>query len=217
MRQQLIAALIFIRTLLRKKRFLKKLIEIRKLKYNLKVVLGASGISQHGWLATEHGFLNILIEADWSRYFEKHSINRMLAEHVWEHMTVPEGLLASQHSFNFLADGGSIRIAVPDGLNPDLEYINAVKPNGTGPGARDHKVLYTHDSLGQMLESVGFVVRKLVYFDEKGQFHIEKWNVEDGLVRRSLKYDPRNTDSKINYTSLIIDAIKIPGLALGSA
>ena len=137
MRQHLIAALISIRTLLRKKRFLKNLIEIRKLKYNLKVVLGASGISQHGWLATEHGFLNVLIEADWSRYFEKHSINRMLAEHVWEHMTVP------------------------DGLNPDLEYINAVKPNGTGPGARDHKVLYTHDSLGQMLESVGFVVTSI--------------------------------------------------------
>lgn len=38
----------------------------------------------------------------------------MLAEHVWEHMTKEEGIMAAKHCYEFLQDGGYIRVAVPD-------------------------------------------------------------------------------------------------------
>ena len=212
MREQLLAPLVMVRTQLRKRRFKDQLAKNKKSDGDLKVVIGASGVSDPGWLATEYGFLNILNENDWLKYFATDSIDRMMAEHVWEHMTIQDGLHAAENCFQFLNDGGSIRIAVPDGLNPDEKYINAVKPNGTGQGAKDHKVLYTKQSLCHVFESAGFEVDLLEHFDEDGQFHAEAWKPEDGLIRRSLKFDPRNTEGAINYTSLIIDAKKVENL-----
>lgn len=212
MGQKLIAPLVSVRTQLRKRQFKDQLVKSKKSNAELKLVIGASGISETGWLASEYGFLNILIEDDWHKYFKRDSIHRMLAEHVWEHMTIHDGLHAAENCFQFLNDGGSIRIAVPDGLNPDEKYINAVKPNGTGQGAKDHKVLYTKQSLCHVFESAGFEVDLLEHFDEDGQFHAEAWKPEDGLIRRSLKFDPRNTEGAINYTSLIIDAKKVENL-----
>ena len=209
MREQLLAPLVMVRTQLRKRRFKDQLVKNKKSDADLKVVIGASGISDPGWLATEYGFLNILNENDWLRYFATDSIDRMMAEHVWEHMTIQDGLIAARNCFRFLNNGGSIRIAVPDGNNPDLKYIDAVKPNGFGSGAKDHKVLYTQETLCQVFELAGFEVHRLEYFDEAGAFHLETWSPQDGLIRRSLKFDPRNTDGTINYISLIIDAKKV--------
>lgn len=209
MREQLLAPLVLVRTQLRKRRFKDQLAKNKKSNGVLKVVIGASGISDTGWLATEYGFLNILIESDWLKYFETDSIDRMMAEHVWEHMTIQDGLIAARNCFRFLNDGGSIRVAVPDRLNPDVKYIDAVKPNGFGPGAKDHKVLYTKQSLCHVFETAGFEVELLEFFDESGKFLFETWSPGDGLIRRSLKFDPRNTDGAVNYTSLIIDAKKV--------
>jgi len=209
MREQLLAPLVMVRTQLRKRRFKDQLAKNKKSDGDLKVVIGASGISDPGWLATEYGFLNILNENDWLKYFEPDSIDRMMAEHVWEHMTIQDGLIAARNCFKFMNNGGSIRIAVPDGHNPDPKYIDAVKPNGFGPGAKDHKVLYTQETLCQVFELAGFEVHRLEYFDELGAFLFETWSPIDGFIRRSLKFDPRNTDGTVNYTSLIIDAKKV--------
>ena len=198
-----------VRTQLRKRRFKDQLVKNKKSDGDLKVVIGASGISNPGWLATEHGFLNILNENDWIKYFATDSIDRMMAEHVWEHMTIQDGLIAARNCFKFLNNGGSIRIAVPDGHNPDQKYIDAVKPNGSGPGAKDHKVLYTQETLCHIFELAGFEVHRHECFDESGAFLFETWRRKDGLIRRSLKFDPRNTNGNVNYTSLIIDAKKV--------
>lgn len=48
----------------------------------------------------------------------------------------------------------------------------------------------------------------LEYFDENGMFHAQNWDMSDGYVRRSIRYDNRNSDGKPVYTSLIIDAVK---------
>lgn len=37
-----------------------------------------------------------------------------LAEHVWEHMTYEEGCQAAKNCYDYLADGGYLRVAVPD-------------------------------------------------------------------------------------------------------
>ena len=99
-------------------------------------------------------------------------------------------------------------MAVPDGFNPSEEYINYVKPGGTGNGADDHKLLYNYKLMSGFLENVGFKVNLLEYFDENGQFHKAPWDPEDGMIRRSADHDERNRDGKLGYTSLIIDAIK---------
>jgi len=101
-----------------------------------------------------------------------------------------------------------MRLAVPDGLHPNLDYIAYVKVGGHGPGAADHKVLYDYRSMQSMLESVGFQVRLLEFYDEVGSFHTKAWQIHDGPIERSLVHDPRNINGQPNYTSLIVDAIK---------
>lgn len=46
----------------------------------------------------------------------------------------------------------------------------------------------------------------LEYFDEHGQFHAVDWDAADGMIRRSMRYDVRNTPAQPTvYTSLIVD------------
>ena len=97
---------------------------------------------------------------------------------------------------------------MPDGFNPNQEYLDWVKPGGTGDGAKDHKVLYNYKTFKEIFESVGFKVKMLEYYDETGEFHFEEWHPDEGPIKRSKRYDKRNKDGKLNYTSLILDAIK---------
>lgn len=174
----------------------------------LKIIIGASGTHQRGWFSTEENWLNLLKPAHWERLFRPNSLDAILAEHVWEHLTKEEALIAAQTCFRHLRSGGYLRVAVPDGLHPNSRYIEWVKVNGCGRGADDHKVLYTFKSLSQLFESVGFKVNLLEYFDEKGEFHEADWNPEDGRVMRSLRFDSRNQDGIPVYTSIILDAIR---------
>jgi predicted SAM-dependent methyltransferase len=174
----------------------------------LRIVIGASGVSQRGWIATEADFLNLLSENDWTRYFEEGSIDALLAEHVWEHLSRDEGLLAARLCFKYLKPGGYIRAAVPDGLHPDASYIADVKPGGSGGGAHDHKVLYTHETFKALFEEAGFHVALLEYFDEQGDFHCSEWLPSAGRINRSKRFDARNVDGNLRYTSIILDAKK---------
>lgn len=75
-------------------------------------------------------------------------------------------------------------------------------------GADDHKILYTHQSLAQLLIEVGFEVELLEHFDATGVFHFTDWNPSEGMIHRSRRFDERNQNGKLGYTSLIIDAHK---------
>ncbi len=173
-----------------------------------KIVVGAGDIYQKGWLPTDIHQLNILKVHDWKKYFELNSIDIILAEHVWEHLTETDGRLAAENCYKFLRVEGYLRLAVPDGYHPDAEYRRYVSPGGTGPGADDHKVLYTVDSLTKLLTSVGYKVRPLEYFDANGKFHYNEWDERDGKIHRSKRFDERNSGGELKYTSVIIDAIK---------
>jgi predicted SAM-dependent methyltransferase len=193
-----------IRTFIRRRR-------IKRLVANhspCRIVVGASGIYEDGWIATDIDTLNILRLADWERYFAKSPIDAILAEHVWEHLPWEEGILAAQNCYNYLRDGCYIRVAVPDGFHPNPTYIEWVRPGGSGAGANDHKVLYTYQSLSQIFEKVGFHVELLEYFDEQGIFHYNEWNKDTGMIHRSKRFDRRNQDGVLNYTSIILDARK---------
>lgn len=174
----------------------------------VKVVIGSGFTFDKDWILTDIETLNILKRRDWAAYFPENSIDRILAEHVWEHFTEEQGKLAFTNCHTFLKPGGTLRVAVPDGFQPSAQYIEMVKIGGTGDGADDHKMLYTYQSMSAMLEEIGFKVHLLEYFDENGSFHKSPWKKEDGMILRSAENDSRNQNGELNYTSLIIDAQK---------
>jgi predicted SAM-dependent methyltransferase len=174
----------------------------------LKIVLGSSGLHVHDWLLTDMDQLNVVIESDWERYFQRDTVDAVLAEHVWEHLTSEQAMEAARNCYAFLRPGGRLRLAVPDGLHPDPEYIDAVKPMGSAKGSDTHKVLYTCNSLERLLESAGFTTNVLECFDDEGNFVSADWDPRDGMVRRSARFDSRNHDGQLRYTSVIIDAFK---------
>lgn len=176
---------------------------------SLRLVIGSERIAPPlGWIETDLEYLDLLRRSDWDRVFAKNSIAAILAEHVWEHLTPADGLVAAQVCHDYLAPGGYLRIAVPDGFHPDPLYRASVKIGGSGAGAHDHKALYTYRTLSRLIEQAGFTAELLEYFDEAGTFHSVDWNPADGYVQRSRRFDERNRDGQLNYTSLIIDARK---------
>ena len=175
----------------------------------LRIIVGSGGLDYEGWISTDKDTLDIVSSKDWKRYFSRNSISAILAEHVWEHLSVKEGTIAAKHCFEYLGVGGYLRIAVPDGFHPSSYYMELVRPGGCGSGASDHKVLYNYRTLRALFESIGFHVRLLEYFDEKNEFHYNEWDWREGMIRRSLQFDERNRYGQLNYSSIIIDAIKI--------
>lgn len=171
-------------------------------------MIGAGGSRHPGWCSTDRELLDVTRRADFARYWKPSSRRAFLAEHVWEHLTPDQARKANRNCFEFLAPGGWIRLAVPDGLHPDAEYRDRVRPGGKGPGADDHKVLYDYRSLPSTLEEAGFRTTLLEYWDEDGLFHTVPWSLEDGPIERSARTDPRNAGDRLEYTSLIIDAIR---------
>ena len=68
--------------------------------------------------------------------------------------------------------------------------------------------MYDYRTLSALLEKVEFRVRLLEWFDEQGKFHHKDWDVAEGFIMRSTRFDPRNSTNPTAYTSLIVDAIK---------
>lgn len=175
-----------------------------------RIVIGSSSKYDSGWIPTEMEFLNLLKPADWDRFFQRNSLDAILAEHVWEHLTEEEGQDAAKRCFEYLKPGGYLRIAVPDGLHPNPTYLEWVRPRGASPMqlANDHKMLYTYATLKRLLESSGFRVDLYEYFDEAGAFHYSDWDVTAGKIWRSKRFDKRNTGGSLTFTSIILDAVK---------
>ena len=180
----------------------------RKIKGAKKIVVGAGETNYDGWVSLNYEQLNLLDSSSFLKYWKEGSRVTFLAEHVWEHLSLSDGYIAATNCFNFLIPGGRLRIAVPDGLHPDKSYIDNVRPGGIGIGAGDHKLLYDYRSLTRLLKKSGFNTKILEYWDENGKFNVQQWEINDGMVIRSIYHDPRNKNGTPTYTSLIIDAIK---------
>lgn len=179
--------------------------ETKQSSESLKVIVGAGRTRYQGWIATDLPVFDVLKRQHWALLFPPNSIDRMLAEHVVEHLTAVQFRQFLDNARQYLALKGRIRIAVPDGNHPDPTYIANVRPGGLGPSADDHKVLYTCDLIGDLLNQQGFQFELLEYFDRDGRFHRKEWSADDGFVIRSAEHDKRNSDGQLNYTSLIFD------------
>ena len=191
--------------------YLRFLIQIRLRKCRggqLRLIIGSSGTYHAGWISTEESWLDISNSSDWEKYFAPGEIDAIVAEHVFEHIEVSLIQQSLHNIYKYLRPGGYVRIAVPDGYHPSEKYIRQVMPGGTGPGAMDHKSLFTHTSLAAPLTQTGFELIFLEYFDINRKFHKHSWNPKDGLIHRSLEFDKRNLFGTNNYSSIIVDATK---------
>ncbi|MCY4071329.1 MAG: hypothetical protein OXG60_08510 [Chloroflexi bacterium] len=171
----------------------------------LKVIIGAGDTGYENWVATDIPAFHVLKHEHWALLFQPASINRMLAEHVFEHLTVDELGQFLRLARLYIAKDGRIRLAVPDGNHPDANYIEHVRPGGIGEGADDHKVLYNSEKIAHILRECGYEFQLLEYFDASGVLHRESWHAEDGFIGRSAAHDERNVGGKLIYTSLIVD------------
>lgn len=161
------------------------------------------------WVCVDKDILDITNPNEWIKFTQtSDAVDNILAEHVWEHLTDEDTALANENCYKFLKKGGRLRIAVPDGNNPDKEYVERVKPGGSGLGSEDHKVLYNFELMQERLSKAGFKIELVEYWDNEGEFVANEWDAKDGFIKRSKKYDPRNQSGQLNYTSLIVDAVK---------
>lgn len=190
-----------------RKQLLKRAI---KKQSNIKLIVGAAETFQKGWFSTNEQWLDITKNTDWINLFgENKNVTHILAEHVFEHLTKSEASQALDNMVKRLVIGGRVRIAVPDGFNPNPDYIKHVAINGIGDDAADHKQLLNVNTLSEMLIRSGCDIEHIEGYQTNGKLLVKKWDLNDGFVRRSRQ---NKTEETWNFpdasTSLIIDGIK---------
>ncbi|WP_316790743.1 hypothetical protein [Pedobacter frigoris] len=192
----------------------KNILDLIRLKSTIKnghgpfnIIIGAHTTNYENWLPTNIESLNLLDKASFANLFGNKKASRFLAEHVFEHISYENAIVALKNCYQYLEKGGTVRIAVPDGFHPNPDYIDMVKPGGYGAGAHDHKLLYDYKKLSSAFEAAGFRPVLLEYYDEQHKFHYQDWDSAHGHVIRSRRYDKRFHEP-IGYSSLIIDGIK---------
>lgn len=180
----------------------------------MKVIVGAGGTNEPGWLSLEESDLDITNENKWARLFRPGTIDAIVAEHVWEHLTSDEGLQAARNCYRYLKPGGVLRIAVPDELHPSDSYWQWCAP-GIGYNGDDHKVFYNSQSLCGLLRLAGFNCYPREFFTERGEFFSDYVPDENGQIQRTgLTYPTTLKGSVLSfllgapYTSLIVDGVK---------
>jgi len=183
-------------------------------KKEIKIIIGASNTYQKNWYATNENWLDITNEYDWIKIFKKKIvISNILAEHVFEHLTYDECIKALKVINKYMIKNSKIRIAVPDGYNPDPIYLQNVGINGVGVAADDHKQLLNKDILFEILSKSNFKPKLIEGYDANKNLYIEKYLIEDGFVKRSRQNNDPNLEKiwgfRDSKTSLIIDAVKI--------
>ena len=181
----------------------------------IRIILGAAETSQEGWYATNEQWLDITRADHWKNVFHgKKILTNMVAEHVFEHLTYEECQRTLRNISNHMEKEGRIRIAVPDGYNPDPEYLRHVGICGIGDDAADHKQLLNVDILSGLLSEAGFAPTHIEGYTKSGELIQKPHTREDGFIWRS-RINHTAQDNKKPWafpdaqTSLIIDGIKL--------
>jgi predicted SAM-dependent methyltransferase len=171
------------------------------------VVLGASYIDYEDWISTDLPHFNVCKESDWKSLLADVKSDRLLSEHVFEHLTYEQVRIAVRLSYKYLKQGGVLRIAMPDEWNPDQYYYESTKIGGRGYGAEDHYSMWNIESLTQLLQAEGFEVTPLEYWTRERKLVTVPFSDAEGPIRRSIQRTNKVGEIE-NYTSLIVDALK---------
>ena len=179
----------------------------------IRLAIGAESHCSENWIPAASDQIDLANSASWSAFFQKSSVDAILAERVWEHLGEQDSKTAARNCFQFLRPGGYLRVAVPDGFHPSQQRKTLRGVGGSKIGAGGGGWLYNHHSFAEVFLAVGFQVQMIEFFDQEGVFHSNQWDVSKGLVKRSLLFDERNISQPFAYTSLVLDAVK-PGAAV---
>jgi predicted SAM-dependent methyltransferase len=176
----------------------------------LRIIVGAAETWQPGWYSTNEQWLDITKASDWRAVFGgKKILSRVVAEHVFEHLTEPEALAALSNIADHMVGNGRIRIAVPDGFHPDPTYIRHVGIGGIGDDAADHKALLNVETLSELMRRAGFTPHHIEGYDRARQLVTTRWSSDDGYIQRSRQNpDGRVWDFPDASTSLIVDGVR---------
>lgn len=185
----------------------------------MRIIVGAGGMTQDGWVPFEFDNLDIRDRRSWQWHFAPGTVDAVVSEHVLEHLYLAEAAAAARNVYEFLRRGGHWRIAVPDGYNPDPHYHEHSRPGGQyqtfcqpifGEGP-PHRVFYDVDSLTRLLTDAGFTIRPLEWHTRDGVLHRTNWKHADGFIKRSIGTEHISNMRLLlgfDNTSLIVDAIK---------
>lgn len=179
----------------------------------IRIILGAAETFQPGWYSTNENWLDVTNAKHWQKVFNnKPLLTHAVAEHVFEHLTYEEAQRALRHINQHMPVGGRVRIAVPDGYNPDPTYIRHVGINGIGDDASDHKQLLNVDVLSGLLTEAGFTPELVEGYSKDGTLVQRPYSTDDGFIMRSranpLLKDRKHWDFVDAETSLIVDGRK---------
>jgi len=175
--------------------------------------VGSSSLIAPGWVGSDIADLNVISWDNWQYVTPKDGFDVIFSEHMFEHLTPIETLLTATWMFKSLKPGGRVRVAVPDGLKPNKDFLYYIglhfdREKDQNRQGHPHKMIWSYETLSEMFTVVGFRVELLEYWDGF-DFHATNWDVAYGKVRRSTRFDERNQGAdKTAYSSLIIDAIK---------
>ena len=101
---------------------------------------------------------------------------------------------------------------MPDGFNPNQDYIRHVEIAGIGPDASDHKQLLNSISLQKLMTNAGFSTTLIEGYSKNGKLTSLDFDPKDGFILRSRR-NPNQISAegwtfKDAQTSLIIDGLK---------
>jgi predicted SAM-dependent methyltransferase len=171
----------------------------------LNLMIGGGQTAYDGWIFTDRDFLDVTQPDQWAALFAPDTIDRILSEHMLEHLSESQAETTLRACHRYLKPGGLLRLAVPDGYRRDAAYVAEAAPPNDG-----HQVFYNIDTLTSLLSSLGFTVTPLEYFDANERFHARPWDESEGMIMRSVRFDTQKDFQRgdLFYTSLIVDARK---------
>ena len=130
----------------------------------MKIIVGAGKTKYNGWVSTQENELNLLNLEQWERLKENEEIEAILAEHVWEHLSLEDGIKAAENCYKFLKPGGYVRCAVPDKNFKNALYQSMIKVGGPGHEshqAAEHKMVYYYNNLVKVFDTLEGVINNL--------------------------------------------------------
>ena len=183
------------------------------LEKDIKLILGAALTNQKGWFSTNEEWLDIANKKHWERLFHtKNSVNNIVAEHVFEHLTIDEMKNSINLIYMYLKKNGTLRIAVPDGNHPDPIYRCNTGIKGIGADASDHKQFIKFEFINNLLQEIGFETKIREGYLKDGTLIKSDIEIDLGFIKRSRSNNffdfKEGWDFYDSNTSLIIDCIK---------
>ena len=195
-------------------RYIKIKIYLKFTKNNINLIVGAALTTQRDWFSTNEEWLDVTNANHWNRLFNREKrIERILSEHVFEHLTINEMRVALRLIYDHMILGGTLRIAVPDGNHPSDIYRKHCGINGIGADANDHKQFLTFEKLSLEAEKCGFQCYLIEGYKANKKLVKKYFNNDRGRVIRTRNnlLEEENKDGwyfEDANTSLIIDCLK---------